>query len=305
MAVKAHAIPRIGVPWMPLKDMARNVAALWLMMSFTLSSVYRSNLKAMIIFPRIHLPFSSLDELADSNIDSILVNGSAIHTHIMVVPEWFCDCLRGNVIGTLLSKSPGMFYKPLPGVLFVSHHYKMATWSSPGHPEHPPDHPPNQAADTEWETMFLQTILKWDEQQESHYNILTAEKYGSLLQELTNIRSLPQSGRCNYYTLSRGFLGPLSLSLAFPKGSPLRRKFNQIITRLRESGIMMKLFTNGMVNSTQCISHTGSYYLFAAKERPLQLKDFYGVFLVYTIGQFLGLCLFFVELGRSGQRLHT
>ncbi|XP_063842167.1 uncharacterized protein LOC135089913 [Scylla paramamosain] len=72
-----------SVPWMPLKDLSRSVAVLWLLMSFTLGSVYRSNLKAMIILPRIDLPFSSLDELAESNIDSILVNGSAIHFHIM------------------------------------------------------------------------------------------------------------------------------------------------------------------------------------------------------------------------------
>ncbi|KAK8396071.1 hypothetical protein O3P69_005283 [Scylla paramamosain] len=73
-----------SVPWMPLKDLSRSVAVLWLLMSFTLGSVYRSNLKAMIILPRIDLPFSSLDELAESNIDSILVNGSAIHFHIML-----------------------------------------------------------------------------------------------------------------------------------------------------------------------------------------------------------------------------
>ncbi|KAK8373816.1 hypothetical protein O3P69_014151 [Scylla paramamosain] len=80
--------------------------------------------------------------------------------------------------------------------LFVSHQYnKMATWSSPDHPEHPLDRPPNQAADTEWETMFLQTILKWDVQQEPHYNILTAEKYGSLLQEVKTRTTWTAKGR--------------------------------------------------------------------------------------------------------------
>ena len=79
----------------------------------------------------------------------------------------------------------------------------MATWSSPGHPEHPPDHPPNQAADTEWETMFLQTILKWDEQQESHYNILTAEKYGSLLQEVKEAKTAKKKTSLQYRRLKR------------------------------------------------------------------------------------------------------
>ena len=69
---------------MPTKDLGRSVAALWLLMSFTLGSVYRSNLKAMIIYPRIQLPFSSLDELQRTDISAIIFNGSAIHEHIKV-----------------------------------------------------------------------------------------------------------------------------------------------------------------------------------------------------------------------------
>ncbi|XP_063889921.1 KRAB-A domain-containing protein 2-like isoform X3 [Scylla paramamosain] len=88
--------------------------------------------------------------------------------------------------------------------LFVSHQYnKMATWSSPHHPEHPLDRPPNQAADTEWETMFLQTILKWDVQQESHCNILTAEKYGSLLQEVKEAKTAKKKTSLQYRRLKR------------------------------------------------------------------------------------------------------
>ncbi|MPD03730.1 hypothetical protein E2C01_099380 [Portunus trituberculatus] len=68
---------------MPSKDLGRSVAALWLLMAFTLGSVYRSNLKAMIIYPRIHLPFSTLDELQRTDIPTIIFNGSQIHKHIM------------------------------------------------------------------------------------------------------------------------------------------------------------------------------------------------------------------------------
>ncbi|MPD06808.1 hypothetical protein E2C01_102636 [Portunus trituberculatus] len=67
---------------MPSKDLGRSVAALWLLMAFTLGSVYRSNLKAMIIYPRIHLPFSTLDELQRTDISAVIFNGSEIHKHI-------------------------------------------------------------------------------------------------------------------------------------------------------------------------------------------------------------------------------
>ncbi|KAG0727079.1 hypothetical protein GWK47_004065 [Chionoecetes opilio] len=42
------------------------VAGLWFMTSLIIATVYRSNLKAMLIMPRIHLPFDNLEELYQS-----------------------------------------------------------------------------------------------------------------------------------------------------------------------------------------------------------------------------------------------
>lgn len=69
---------------MPSGNLARGVAGLWLMMAFTLSSVYSSNLKAMLIYPKVDLPFTSLKELAGSGIPAAVSNGSAVHRQIMV-----------------------------------------------------------------------------------------------------------------------------------------------------------------------------------------------------------------------------
>lgn len=39
---------------------------------------------------------------------------------------------------------------------------------------------------------------------------------------------LPQMGKCVVYTMPRGFLGPVTLALAFPKGSLLRDRFDRV-----------------------------------------------------------------------------
>lgn len=72
------------MPWVPWGGAERGVAALWLLSAFTLGAVYRSNLKAMLIIPKVDLPFDSLDELANSDISTGVFKGSAIHYQIMV-----------------------------------------------------------------------------------------------------------------------------------------------------------------------------------------------------------------------------
>ncbi|KAK8384403.1 hypothetical protein O3P69_009308 [Scylla paramamosain] len=65
------------------RGVVRGVAGLWLLAAFTLGSVYRSNLKAMLIIPKVNLPFDSLEELADSGITTAVFKGSAIHHQIL------------------------------------------------------------------------------------------------------------------------------------------------------------------------------------------------------------------------------
>ncbi|XP_042892874.1 glutamate receptor ionotropic, kainate 3-like [Penaeus japonicus] len=56
------------VPWEPVGYAARAMGGLWLLAAFILGLVYRGNLKAMLILPRVELPFNNLQELADSDV---------------------------------------------------------------------------------------------------------------------------------------------------------------------------------------------------------------------------------------------
>ncbi|XP_045108670.1 glutamate receptor 1-like [Portunus trituberculatus] len=235
-----------SVPWMPSKDLGRSVAALWLLMAFTLGSVYRSNLKAMIIYPRIHLPFSTLDELQRTDIPTIIFNGSQIHKHIM-------DADNSSSLGGLRDQLD-LYYN-------------------------------DQLA------LVIQQLVKGN-------GACVSFTMGILY---VMDRTFSQVGKCTFYKMSRGFLGPLSLSMAFPKGSTLKIKFDDVITRLREAGIMPKLFREGQMNATKCAT-TENLFLAEVKERPLHLKDFYGVFLVYGGGLLLAAGVFLSEVFRGTRR---
>ncbi|KAK8396080.1 hypothetical protein O3P69_005292 [Scylla paramamosain] len=234
-----------SVPWMPSKDLGRSVAALWLLMSFTLGSVYRSNLKAMIIYPRINLPFSSLDELQASDISAIIFNGSAIHNHIK-------DADNSSSLGGLRDQVELYYNDQIASAI-----QEVLRGNGAG-------------------VSFTMGIL-------------------SVMDQTFSV-----TGKCSLYKMPRGFLGPLSLSVAFPKGSTLKTKFDDVIIKLRESGIIPKLFRDGQVNSTKCATPE-SLFLAEVKERPLHLKDFYGVFLVYGGGLFLAAGVFLGEMVRGAR----
>ncbi|XP_042203989.1 glutamate receptor 1-like [Homarus americanus] len=80
--------------WLPRGDSLRIIAGTWLLMAFILGSVYRSNLKAMLILPKLRLPFNSLEELVQTDIPCIVLNGSLVHSYMMLAPE-------GNVLHKL------------------------------------------------------------------------------------------------------------------------------------------------------------------------------------------------------------
>ncbi|KAK8377589.1 hypothetical protein O3P69_013912 [Scylla paramamosain] len=106
-----------------------------------------------------------------------------------------------------------------------------------------------------------------------------------------------RTGECGAYVLSRGFLGPSSLCLIFPKGSPLKKKFDPVILRLKECGLLAKIMTKGYVNATECLKPLTS--MVAPSHRPLQLLDFYGIFAVYVAGVTLAAMAFLWEMTRG------
>ncbi|XP_063851186.1 glutamate receptor ionotropic, kainate 5-like [Scylla paramamosain] len=228
-----------SVTWVPSGGLAQSLVGLWLLMSFTLGSVYRSNLKAMLIYPRIHFPFTNLEELANSNIPTAVTTSSVMHQQII-------NADNSSSLGKLRDQMR-LYYSD------QSHFIKEETFRG------------RHAG------ISFDMVLRGG---------------------MHAIFSM--TGRCIVYLMPRGFLGPVTLSLAFPKGSPLRSRFNQVIVRLRESGIITKAFSDRTINATDCISPVSSMAI--PSKRPLQVKDFYGILLLYVLGLLLAADVFLVEL---------
>nr|XP_053654813.1 uncharacterized protein LOC128703948 [Cherax quadricarinatus] len=57
-----------GSTWWPRASSVRIMAGTWLLMAFILSSIYRSNLMAMLTLPKLRLPFNNAEELARTSI---------------------------------------------------------------------------------------------------------------------------------------------------------------------------------------------------------------------------------------------
>ncbi|XP_045125231.1 glutamate receptor ionotropic, delta-1-like [Portunus trituberculatus] len=57
----------------------RLVSGIWMVMVLIVGIVYRSNLKAMMIAPKLRLPFDSMEELVETDIPCLVFEGSMIH----------------------------------------------------------------------------------------------------------------------------------------------------------------------------------------------------------------------------------
>ncbi|XP_042227844.1 glutamate [NMDA] receptor subunit 1-like [Homarus americanus] len=72
--------------WSPQRDSVRLLSGLWLLTSVILSLVYRCNLKAMLIMPKIQVPFNSLEELMETDIPVYIPEGTLAHEFVIVAP---------------------------------------------------------------------------------------------------------------------------------------------------------------------------------------------------------------------------
>ncbi|XP_068208371.1 glutamate receptor-like [Palaemon carinicauda] len=79
--------------WSPTGNSIRVMTGLWLLLSLVVNTVYRSNLKAMLILPKVQLPFDSMEELVQTGIKTYVPAGSYMYQAMMQAPE-----------GTLLHK---------------------------------------------------------------------------------------------------------------------------------------------------------------------------------------------------------
>ncbi|XP_037778483.1 glutamate receptor-like isoform X2 [Penaeus monodon] len=218
------------------KVKARFLAGVWLLMVFVVATVYRSNLMAMLISPKVKLPFDSLEELGHTDITVWAPTGSLFHDAVNeAAPDTPLASIRKQVYLSNFS----------PNVMFD---YFTGKWGM---------------------TSMRGTLI--------YYLDLGFSKYGF----------------CKHYVISKGFFRTTSLSLAFPKNSTLKPKVDEIILRLRESGIIEHLFRSRVSNATECLKPVG--VASSSVERPLELGDFYGVFIVYAVGIALASLSFMLE----------
>ncbi|XP_050690846.1 glutamate receptor ionotropic, kainate glr-3-like isoform X4 [Eriocheir sinensis] len=68
--------------WWP-RGGVRLLAGVWLLLTLVLSTIYRSNLKAMLILPHLPLPFDTMEELIASGIPCFVVPDTVLHGNIM------------------------------------------------------------------------------------------------------------------------------------------------------------------------------------------------------------------------------
>ncbi|XP_042870069.1 glutamate receptor ionotropic, kainate 4-like [Penaeus japonicus] len=78
----------LSVPWNPRGVSVTTLAGLWLLAAFIISTVYRSNLKAMLILPKVNLPFTTVDEFLQTDIPLHIIEGS-LADHFTKVSDAF------------------------------------------------------------------------------------------------------------------------------------------------------------------------------------------------------------------------
>ncbi|XP_045621781.1 glutamate [NMDA] receptor subunit 1 [Procambarus clarkii] len=128
---------------------------------------------------------------------------------------------------------------------------------------------------------------------------ISAGKYATIV-GITNMiyvfhNIYSKTATCPMYVAPEAFLTALPLSFAYPKDSPLKIRFNTIITNLKESGILDYTVKKAVRNGTICLQPM-SFTTPNNNLTPLHLNDFYGVFAVYSAGLLLASVLLVLEV---------
>ncbi|ROT78557.1 Variant Ionotropic Glutamate Receptor [Penaeus vannamei] len=225
-----------AIPWMPKGNSGRFIGGLWLLSALIIGSVYRSNLKAMLILPKLRLPFDSIEELVETDIPTFVYEDSMLHQAI-------------------LTAAPGTSL------------YKLRK-----------------------QALVRRDVMTMvDEVSEGAYAAFFGKKgLESIINHIYNTR-----GTCPLY-MTKGTVFTTSLCLAFPKGSPLVKKFDPLIDRLKESGILNHMYLHGLMNYTKCVQP--GLVSPSNNLRPFELEDFYGIFCVYFGGMIFSVLVFLLEL---------
>ncbi|XP_063601670.1 glutamate receptor 4-like [Penaeus indicus] len=229
-----------SIPNVPQGGPVRIAFALWLLVSFVLASVYRSNLKAMLILPKVNLPFDDTEELADSGLPLKVTFRSLLHRRLLNAPP-------GSTLSRLVPRNDSIYF------------------------------------DMNFSTAFKEMM--------KGAPVIAASR--TVIRNVMD-DSFSKTGKCLSYVMTDNLIGMNYYSFVFPKGSPLKAQVDPLIVKLRQSGIIDYVFKKATANATECLKPPQSQY--QHELRPLELRDFYGVFLLYIGGIFTGLLVFLIEL---------
>ncbi|XP_042863284.1 uncharacterized protein LOC122247771 [Penaeus japonicus] len=240
----AQSIPRV-----PTEDFVRVVIALWLFGSLILNTVYRSNLKAMLILPKVNLPFDNVEELADTGLPIRVPVRSILHKKMLTAPP-------GSALSRLLPENNSIYLNKDFHTTIREMQKGELAFAAP--------------------RVVIRNALR---------------------------DSFSKTGRCRSYVMTENLVGTNFQTFVFQKRSSLKAQVDPLIVRLRESGIMDYVIKNKNANGSECLKHPHSHYV--NDLRSLELWDFYGVFLVYAAGIFLGLLTFLIELACGWSQIYA
>ncbi|XP_076029122.1 glutamate receptor ionotropic, delta-2-like [Oratosquilla oratoria] len=92
--------------WYPRGESGRMIAAMWLLAGIVLSTVYKSNLKAMLIRPSVNIPFKDIREMLDQDVYSWKVPFENLPHQVMRVSIiYVCYHLVCNYLTSILDIS--------------------------------------------------------------------------------------------------------------------------------------------------------------------------------------------------------
>ncbi|XP_063612657.1 glutamate receptor 1-like [Penaeus indicus] len=246
----------------------RFIRGLWLLSALIIGSVYRSNLKAMLILPRLRLPFNSLEELVETDIPTYVYEDMTLRAK-----NAHQNFIRHN------SAAPGTsLYKLRKQALVRRDVLTMV----------------NEVSEGAYAAFFgkkaFESIIHhiYGTKPDNQQTLIPRQS-----RKLAKTCLVLQQGTCPLY-MAKGTVFTTSLCLAFPKGSPLVKKVNPLLYRMKESGILNHMYLHGLSNYTKCLQ---SGLVSPSKGlRPFELEDFYGVFCVYFGGVISSVLVFLLEL---------
>ncbi|XP_069937680.1 glutamate receptor ionotropic, kainate 5-like [Cherax quadricarinatus] len=119
-------------------------------------------------------------------------------------------------------------------------------------------------------------------------NDIRAGKFAAVCDKMTMKKVMSEdfsaTGMCNFYMAREDFKS-MPMALAFQHQHPLYSKANQKILEFVNKGLVERWIAEQLPNSTACLGAPDSNYV--SDKRPLTLKDYYGLFTVCAVCEFL------------------